>query len=72
MKRLLPLLLALLTAFAPASGRLPRALAEENDLTVLVYLCGSDLEAENGQATDDIREMVSSGVGSSGPEAPRR
>ena len=66
MKRLLPLLLALLTAFAPASGRLPRALAEENDLTVLVYLCGSDLEAENGQATDDIREMVSSGVGGSG------
>ena len=66
MKRLLPLLLALLTAFAPASGRLPRALAEENDLTVLVYLCGSDLETENGQATDDIREMVSSGIGGSG------
>ncbi len=31
--------------------------------TVMVYMNGSDLESDNGCATDDITEMLSSGVG---------
>ena len=34
--------------------------------TVLVYLCGSNLESEMGAASDDIREMLASGAGASG------
>ena len=60
MKKALSLLLAaamiLAVSPAPAAGK---------EWTVLVYICGSDLESENGQASDDIREMISSGAGSS-------
>ena len=38
----------------------------EQELTILVYVCGSDLESEEGEATGDIREMISSGIGNSG------
>ncbi|MBR6705060.1 MAG: hypothetical protein IKI84_00060 [Clostridia bacterium] len=60
MKKALSLLLAavLILAVSPAP-------AAEKEWTVLVYICGSDLESENGQASDDIREMISSGIGSS-------
>lgn len=66
LRKYLPLLLAALIAVLPAAGTVSRARAAGNELTVLVYLCGADLESENGQATDDIREMISSGIGDSG------
>jgi len=30
-------------------------------LTIMVYMCGSDLESEYGSASEDIREMIDSG-----------
>ena len=42
------------------------AQAEAGEVTILVYICGSDLESKEGEATADIREMASSGAGSSG------
>ena len=30
----------------------------KDDVTVMVYICGSDLESENGMATADINEML--------------
>ena len=44
----------------------PAARAGEQEVTILVYICGSDLESQEGEASADIREMVSSGIGSSG------
>ena len=41
------------------------AQAEERELTILAYICGSDLESKEGEASGDIREMVSSGIGNS-------
>ena len=35
----------------------------EGTWTIFVYLCGSDLESDYGMATDDMMEMVNSGVG---------
>ena len=35
------------------------------ELTILAYICGSDLESDDGQASGDIREMLSSGIGDS-------
>lgn len=32
--------------------------AAQNKVTVLVYMCGSDLESEYGSATDDLKEMI--------------
>ena len=63
MKKKLCLLLAatLLGLFVPWSVQ-----AEEKELTIMVYVCGSDLESEHGEASGDIREMVSSGIGNSG------
>ena len=52
------ILLFILAFFAPAR-------AEEQELTVLVYICGTDLESESGEASGDIREMASSGIGNS-------
>ena len=43
---------------------LPPAGAEEEPprtLTLMIYMCGSNLESEYGSATADIREMVNSG-----------
>ena len=34
---------------------------EKKDITVMVYMCGSDLESEYGAATNDIIEMACSG-----------
>ena len=42
------------------------ARAAVGELTILAYICGADLESDEGQATMDIQEMLASGVGSSG------
>ena len=65
MKKPICLLLALmlLSSLIPWTGS--DASAEAGEVTILVYVCGSDLESESGEASDDIREMASSGVGSS-------
>ena len=54
-KRLIPSLLTLLTIllFLPMRGR-----AEERKLTLMVYICGSNLESMGGSASWDIQEMV--------------
>ena len=39
--------------------------AEEREITILVYVCGTELESESGEASGDIREMASSGIGNS-------
>ena len=44
----------------------PSSRAAQARWTVLVYLCGSNLESEMGAASDDIREMLASGAGASG------
>ena len=64
MKKPICLLLALmlLSSLIPWTGS--DASAEAGEVTILVYVCGSDLESESGEASDDIREMASSGVGS--------
>ena len=43
----------------------PAARAEEKELTILAYICGTDLESKEGEASEDIREMLSSGIGNS-------
>ena len=58
--------LCLLLALACATLALPAVHAEQAEWTVLVYLCGSNLESEYGQASEDIREMLASGAGASG------
>ncbi|MER2144004.1 MAG: peptidase C11 clostripain, partial [Eubacteriales bacterium] len=57
--------LCLLVALALCAFTVP-ARAAQAKWTVLVYLCGSDLESRTGQASDDIREMLASGAGASG------
>lgn len=42
------------------------ARAQRTGWTVLVYLCGTDLESNSGQASEDLREMLASGAGASG------
>ncbi len=61
MKRTAALLLAalLILIFVPAFSEGTRTL-------VMVYMCGSDLESEDGQASDDLREMIRSGAAASG------
>ena len=39
------------------------ARAEDREATIMVYLCGSDLESEEAEASGDLREMIQSGVG---------
>lgn len=63
MKKTLCLLLAavLLAAMLPATS-----LAASPTFTLMVYLCGTDLESDGGLATADLKEMVASGVQSGG------
>ncbi|MBQ6442459.1 MAG: hypothetical protein IJJ13_07720 [Lachnospiraceae bacterium] len=42
---------------------LPSASTGAKSATVMVYMNGSDLETEEGSATDDLLEMIDSGVG---------
>ena len=39
--------------------------AEGTRTIVMVYMCGTDLESEDGQASEDIREMILSSAGAS-------
>ena len=34
-----------------------------DEVTILVYMCGTDLESQNGMGTADIKEMVSANLG---------
>ena len=61
MKKAVSLLLALILAFSA----MPVTQAKENEVTILAYICGTDLESESGEASGDIREMIASGVGNS-------
>lgn len=63
MRRLMTLLTAAVLVLAAAA---PAVRADGRALTILFYICGSDLESENGEATRDIREMIASGIGASG------
>ena len=65
-KKLFSLLLALALAASVCPLAAAPGLAEGNKVTILAYVCGSALESEDGEATDDIREMISSGIGKSG------
>ena len=38
-------------------------MGEDGTWTIFVYLCGSDLESENGMGTDDLTEMMSAEIG---------
>ena len=40
---------------------LPRARASERRLTLMIYMCGSNLESAYGSATADIQEILASG-----------
>ncbi|MBR6666851.1 MAG: hypothetical protein IKL25_00575 [Clostridia bacterium] len=59
LKRILALALAamlLMGCAAVASAAAP----EKKKLTVILYLCGSDLESDNGQATGDLGKILQS------------
>lgn len=56
---------AVLTGSAVFAG-IPQAKAEMNEVTILAYICGTDLESDEGEASADIREMLSAGIGGSG------
>jgi hypothetical protein len=59
MKKALSLLLAalLLAALLPAA-----ALAASPTFTLMIYLCGTDLESDGRLAANNLREMIASGV----------
>ena len=65
MKKAVSLLLALILALSIVPGAVSPALAREKEVTILAYICGTDLESEDGEASGDIREMIVSGVGNS-------
>ncbi len=59
MKRLIPLIILAVILFQAAALGEP---APERQLTVMVYMCGSNLESAYGSATADIQEMLEVGV----------
>ncbi len=63
MKKALCLLLAALlcAALLPAA-----AVTDGGTFTLMVYLCGTDLESDGGLATADLKEMIASGVSPDG------
>ena len=63
MKKALSLLLTLvlLAALMPAAS-----VAEGKSFTLMVYMCGTDLESDGGCATADLKEMIKSGAKSGG------
>ena len=63
MKRLISTLLAAVLAVALLSGFVSSARAAKASVAILAYICGSDLESEEGEATGDIQEMIASGAG---------
>lgn len=67
MKRLLILLLAVsVLTLSLAVTDLPSAQAAANEVTILAYICGADLESDEGEASGDLREMLATGIGGSG------
>ena len=56
-KRIAGILLLLLIFRIPAG----KAGAAEKKWTLLVYMCGSNLESSYGSASSDLREMIASG-----------
>lgn len=58
MKKLLSLFICLCVALAIT----PAALARGETFTLMIYLCGTDLESNGGAATSDLSEMISAGV----------
>ena len=58
MKRLLVLLSVLLLMASAASAQ---AASEPKDLTIMIYMCGSNLESEYGSASADLQEMLDAG-----------
>jgi len=64
-KRNLYILLITLAAFALSGGGSPKAQnTEVKPYTILIYMNGSDLESDFGAATDDLVEMLDSGLDS--------
>ena len=63
MKKALAFLLAtvLLVSLFPGVS-----LGAGKTFTLMVYLCGTDLESDGGLASDDLREMIESGVKANG------
>ena len=66
MRKSVWLLIAVILTVSVLPGAVPAAHAEEQELTILAYICGADLESDEGEASGDIREMISSGIGRSG------
>ena len=44
-------------------AQLPEVNTGAKSATIMIYLNGSDLESEGGSATDDLVEMINSGIG---------
>ena len=63
MKKLLSVFLTalLVCALLPVSG-----IAAKGTFTLMIYLCGTDLESDGGAATYDLMEMVNAGISQSG------
>ncbi len=55
-----------LMLFFLTAGLLPARAAAENSLTLMVYMCGSDLESGSGAATADLREITAACAGKKG------
>ena len=60
MRKSVWLLIAVILTVSVLPGAVPAAHAEEQELTILAYICGADLESDEGEASGDIREMISS------------
>ena len=58
MKKWLSLILCLCLMLAPFTS----VEARGESFTLMIYLCGTDLESQGGMATSDLTEMVKSGV----------
>lgn len=54
--------LSLLLTMALLVSLFPSALAAGSTFTLMVYMCGTDLETEGGLASADLGEMIASGV----------
>ncbi len=59
MKKWLSLLLVLTLVLAIVPSG---AFAKNTTFTVMVYLCGTDLESDGGMATRDLKEMIKGGI----------
>lgn len=62
MKRIISLLLCCLML----TGILPQAHAASDTFTLMIYLCGTDLESNSGAATADLQEIVNSRIPQNG------